>query len=368
MDIDNLKIGIALSGGGIRATVFHLGIFKYLAEQGLMSHVASISSVSGASLCVGLIVAKNGLKWPSDKEYLEKVLPQIEETVLGNDIQRDTLWRLPFSPAYWWNRVELVAKTIEKSWGVNGTLQDLPDYPHWEINCTTFETGKNFRLRKDYMGDYVVGYVQKPALQISEVIAASAGFPILIGPYKIKTDKYQWTRNKMGGGHKEPAESVYTLWDGGVYDNLGLEALYKVEKGLDSEINFLIACNASCSIGYKSRKGNMSVSNIMRLLDITMDQVLALRSRDIRSSVVSKGKGLYIEIEKSAFQIFGKKRAESEEIKALIASCLTPEEVQKVSKYATTLSTPTVENYRLILQHGYENAKCTFMRYEPIVR
>jgi hypothetical protein len=41
---------------------------------------------------------------------------------------------------------------------------------------------------------------------------------------------------------------AYTLWDGGVYDNLGLEALYKIGEGLDGEIDFLIVSNASASI------------------------------------------------------------------------------------------------------------------------
>ena len=59
MELHN--IGIALSGGGIRATIFHLGLFKWLAENGLLEEVKRVSSVSGASLCVGLIYAHNGL-------------------------------------------------------------------------------------------------------------------------------------------------------------------------------------------------------------------------------------------------------------------------------------------------------------------
>ena len=53
MELHN--IGIALSGGGIRATIFHLGLFKWLAENELLEEVKRVSSVSGASLCVGFI-------------------------------------------------------------------------------------------------------------------------------------------------------------------------------------------------------------------------------------------------------------------------------------------------------------------------
>lgn len=42
----DVKIGVALSGGGIRATIFHLGLFKWLAENELMENIKHISSVS----------------------------------------------------------------------------------------------------------------------------------------------------------------------------------------------------------------------------------------------------------------------------------------------------------------------------------
>jgi len=51
MKLNNRLIGLALSGGGIRAAVFHLGVLKYLAEAGLFERIVSISSVSVVSLC-----------------------------------------------------------------------------------------------------------------------------------------------------------------------------------------------------------------------------------------------------------------------------------------------------------------------------
>ncbi len=42
-----MKIGLSLSGGGFRATVFHLGVLARLAEEGLMEEVTCVSTVSG---------------------------------------------------------------------------------------------------------------------------------------------------------------------------------------------------------------------------------------------------------------------------------------------------------------------------------
>jgi NTE family protein len=72
------NIGLALSGGGIRAMVFHLGLFKWLAENRLLEQIKRVSTVSGASLCVGMIYAHNDLKWPTNEEFLTTVLPSIK--------------------------------------------------------------------------------------------------------------------------------------------------------------------------------------------------------------------------------------------------------------------------------------------------
>ncbi|BCX89991.1 NTE family protein (plasmid) [Methylomarinovum tepidoasis] len=44
------KCGLALSGGGFRAALFHLGVLAALAERGLLSRIEVISTVSGGSI------------------------------------------------------------------------------------------------------------------------------------------------------------------------------------------------------------------------------------------------------------------------------------------------------------------------------
>ena len=60
-----MKITLALSGGGFRATVFHLGVLgACLARENHMEDVVLLSTVSGGSLCTGLVFALNEFKWP----------------------------------------------------------------------------------------------------------------------------------------------------------------------------------------------------------------------------------------------------------------------------------------------------------------
>lgn len=46
----NRKIGLALSGGGFRASLFHIGVLAKLAELDLLRHIQVISCVSGGSI------------------------------------------------------------------------------------------------------------------------------------------------------------------------------------------------------------------------------------------------------------------------------------------------------------------------------
>ncbi len=37
-------------------------------------------------ICAGLLYSSNNMKWPSSKEYLEKVLPEIKKKILDKDV------------------------------------------------------------------------------------------------------------------------------------------------------------------------------------------------------------------------------------------------------------------------------------------
>ena len=47
---DKSRIGLCLSGGGFRASFFHLGTLRYLEEVGIMEKVEVVSTVSGGSI------------------------------------------------------------------------------------------------------------------------------------------------------------------------------------------------------------------------------------------------------------------------------------------------------------------------------
>ena len=50
------KIGLALSGGGFRASLYHLGLVRFLRDAGILPQVSHITSVSGGSIFAAHLV------------------------------------------------------------------------------------------------------------------------------------------------------------------------------------------------------------------------------------------------------------------------------------------------------------------------
>jgi hypothetical protein len=64
---EQYRISLALSGGGFRAAIFHLGVIRRLEERGIMKDVDVISAVSGGSIIAAYYVCE-----------MEKRLRQLE--------------------------------------------------------------------------------------------------------------------------------------------------------------------------------------------------------------------------------------------------------------------------------------------------
>ncbi len=364
MDYSAEKIALALSGGGIRALIFHLGVIKWLAEKGLLESISKISTVSGASLAVGLIYSSNGYKWPTSKEFLCEVLPRIKKTILENNIQKSLVVNklLPFN---WFKEQNIIlSDTIREVWSVDTNLSDINSYPEWQINCTTYETGKRFKFSQEQMGDHKIGYTRCD-VKLSNALAASAGFPVLIGPYKLNITDYIWEKSEFHEGTYKENYNELHLWDGGVYDNLGIESIFKPDDGgrLSDDITYLIVSNAGKKIGTQFREKGLSHKNLRRLLDIATSQVTALRTRIVIDFFKRTKQGMYINMGNSASYIMKDVTMDAIEKNNLISECLKDDKVFKVSNYPTDLRKPSEDTFNMIFKHGYDVTKCMYIRF-----
>jgi NTE family protein len=359
------KIGLCLSGGGVRALAFHLGILKYLAEAGMWKSIESISTVSGGSLAVALILAKNESRWPTEDVFIDQTETSYLDAMTKLSIPKLMLRCAIVRPWRILSRAQLLADAMRKYWGLKYDLSDLPSKPELLINCTTYETGKNWRFSKARMGDYLTGYVANPSFPLAEAFAASAAFPGLVGPLKLNFRNLDKIAARYGNEtlKEKIKDCVISLWDGGIYENLGIEALYKSRK-LQRGLDFLVISDASGQLGIEKRKWSFWPPFYLaplRLVSIATDQTRALRARDVMATFMETPNiGRYLYIANSVPEIF--RRADKHipldfnfQNEGIVKSC---------SSFATTLRKLTNEEYSNLIKRGYEVAKATFVAYQ----
>jgi NTE family protein len=220
---------LSLSGGGIRAAVFHLGVLRRLAEERRLEDVTVLSTVSGGSLVTAAIFAHADMRWPTSKLFLSTVYPRLREIITTTSLLAfDAVgWRGLFrhNARLLTDRAGLLALFLKERWGVTGSLAELPDAPIWYVNTTCYETGKNWRFSKREMGDWQFGRHYNPQFEIAEAAAASAAVPYGIGALKLKLPSEGWHKtNPATRAPVSPCKPPFTsvrLWDGGAYENLG---------------------------------------------------------------------------------------------------------------------------------------------------
>ncbi|HEX8464468.1 MAG TPA: patatin-like phospholipase family protein, partial [Abditibacterium sp.] len=220
-------IALCLSGGGYRAMLFHLGALWRLNELGLLPKISRVSSVSGGSIIAGLL----GLRWneldlhasgratPADWNHL-MVAPIRALSSHTLDVG-STLGGVlgPGQVGDW------IAGAYNKHLFDGATLQDLPDKPRFVINATNVQSGALWRFMKPYMRDYKVGEVKNPDIELAIAVAASSAFPPFLSPVVLDLEPSQFTPGSGTLGDEFRNEVVLT--DGGVYDNLGVETVWK---------------------------------------------------------------------------------------------------------------------------------------------
>lgn len=357
-----MKIGLALSGGGLRATIFHLGVLARLARQSLLEDISFISTVSGGTLFVALVRACSGNTWPGSGAFLRQTIPKARRLLTTRSIECAYLQCALRSP---WvlraGRAGALARALQDCWSVSGLLSELPDNPRWIINATCYETGKNWRFMKERMGDYVTGYVASPRLPIVQAVAASSAFPGLVGTLKLDTGKFDWfiyNREQIVQA-RSPRFRTITLWDGGVYDNLGVEALFKPTNSYRDGFNFLIVSDASAPLKIKTRTYRAP----LRLLLIATDQVRSLRARSLVSHLQrNPGTGVYLKMGNTEERIYraANRPAMTERISD---SSLLASQVREAASISTRLRRFTKHEYDLLFAHGHQVADATLSAY-----
>ena len=221
--------GLALSGGGLRAMLFHLGVVERLYLSRQLDTFRELTSVSGGSILAGLLA----LRWPELKASQNREVDF--EALIARptlEIARLDLRNRAFAKAVFGRTpIASIAELLDEHLFKDAKLRHLPDLAELRVtfNSCNLANGRRFVFNRQYAGDRVAGYTVDCAdIPIAVAVAASAAFPVGFAPYRVsfRGPFYNWIHDdelfhQISSDDKRDVD----LGDGGIFENLGLHAL-----------------------------------------------------------------------------------------------------------------------------------------------
>jgi predicted acylesterase/phospholipase RssA len=328
------KVGLALSGGGFRASLFHLGVLARLAEADILRSVDVLSTVSGGSI-VGAhyyLEVQHLLQTKADAEIgrddYVAIVRRVQEKFLAG-VQRNLRMRalnnllvnlkVAFTRTYTHSRrlgelyeAFLYREVQDGRQHADRLMDDLqitpggrpfkPKFSNWLrrarvpvllLNATSLNSGHGWQFTARWMGEPPglfdtevdvneryrrLWYSQAPTTRLRQyrlgyAVAASACVPGLFEPL-VLDGLY-------------PGRTV-RLVDGGVHDNQGAEGL------LDEACTLVFVSDASGQMADERRPADNRLGVPLRSNSILMDRVREAEYQDLRGRVDSRAlQGLF---------------------------------------------------------------------------
>jgi predicted acylesterase/phospholipase RssA len=327
------KVGLALSGGGFRASLFHIGVLAKLADIGVLNHVEALSCVSGGSIIGAhyyLELRRLFQEKGSDSEFTTpdylSIVKNLEEEFLAG-VQKNirtrvisSLWsnvRMIFSSTY--SRTMRVGELYEKH--IYSRVKDgqdnrerwldelkivpmdedhdsfKPKYDNWRrlnkapiliLNATSLNTGHVWQFTATYMGE--------PPAAINTEIDASYRLRRMWyrdAPPAYRDNEDASRRIRLGyavassscvPGMFEPLllprlykDKTVQLVDGGVFDNQGVASL------LEQGCSVLLVSDASGQMTTEDNPSKSLINVLMRSTSISQERVRWAQYRELEA-------------------------------------------------------------------------------------
>lgn len=221
-------IALCLSGGGFRAALYHLGALRCLNELGVLQRLECIASVSGGSILSAFLATR--LSWPlpaplTHDEWEERIAIPVRDFVSRD---RRTLPLVRGLVDRRKTAVQYFAQVLQTAIG-DVPLSSLPDGPHFVFCASNLTLGGLWRFERDQVGDDQIGFASPfpPLDKLCTAVAISAGFAPVFPPFLVSLDSSRFEFGRLPSNSPLRGVRRVALNDGGVYDNLGLEAVWR---------------------------------------------------------------------------------------------------------------------------------------------
>ena len=280
------KIGLALSGGGFRATLYHLGLLRFLRDAGILPQVTHITSVSGGSIMAAHLVLNwnryNGSATEFDQAAKELL------SFIRLDVRNRIVRRFPLGLLLRWprrllglsnrqlTRTGLLENQYETLLYGDKSLFELPESPQLHILTTNLSEGCLCSFNRDGLwmmrpkeGRSEIDRVKVGLATVAMAVTASSAFPGFFPPLEL-------TGRDVGALGGEFGRQAYT--DGGVFDNLGVRMFRWLTPLLEGEnkLDGVLVSDVGRRIEIQSNQRGGLIGAALRSSDILMDRVWQL--------------------------------------------------------------------------------------------
>lgn len=234
------RIGLALSGGGFRATLFHLGMIRFLREANILPSVTQITSVSGGSILAAHLVLNWQRYTGTLKEFdaaAAEILRFVQLDIRNRVVRRyplamplRALRRLAFRhPCRQLTRTGLLEYHYEKFLFGDTCLFQLPERPRLYMLATNLSEGclcaftsAGLLMQRRRPGQRMrFEKIHTGLATIPMAVTASSAFPGFFPPIELHAED-------VGANPGQFGRLAFT--DGGVYDNLGVRMFRCLER------------------------------------------------------------------------------------------------------------------------------------------
>jgi NTE family protein len=268
------------------AEIGYLGTSSHKINNGIQAGTLQrISSVSGGSITsaiLGMNWAKVDVDGPNAGATFNQEVIGPVRLLASKTIDAKSILSGVFLPG---SINKKIIKAYKKHLYGDRTLQVFPDNPRFVINATNLQSGALWRFMKPYIRDWKVGKIpnSKRTVTLAGAVAASSAFPPVLSPAKFEFKESDYEENTGGPGANNLQMPPYTtnpiLSDGGVYDNLGLETVWK-------RFETILVSDAGGQMAADPKVGGNWASQGLRATSVIDNQVRSLRKRQVIDSFV----------------------------------------------------------------------------------
>lgn len=238
-----MEIALTLSGGGYRASIFHIGVLSYLyhlrLDDGsrLLDHITVMSTVSGGTI-TGMLYLLSLAEDDNVPKHLADMYDKIIANNLANYLLQNVAKKKNDSKL---SIIKELGNVYDSVFFKGKTFQSLYDVVqkshlhHYAAYATDISNALPFRFQvaKEIYDDAKIGNEVKcvklenaKKYRLSDILAASSCFPIVFEPINFPRDFKDYSEDD------EFAQSNMQtmLMDGGIIDNQGIDYLIEADR------------------------------------------------------------------------------------------------------------------------------------------